>query len=724
MDDQQNADQKMGINLALDPNLINLTLYNHPTATPLSGSNTSTTEPTTAPATTTTVTDANALASSTIVNNGQSMVKNPYEVYGQMPLSQLIPLILQERGQGFKFVDLSEELLAQEIANDKQRTQLSNTNPQDEHTNDNVNNTEVQPQEQQQEEESNNPDLMDIDMENEPEQQSQLPLNDTSLNTISKENQNENSATEAVGATQNPTLTIPETSLTQEQFIKIRKEMVDNINIAMNETSLSLDFVSLLLSSVRENNANSSMSTFLKKNVPTGTLNSDKVPHVPKQKDELTQLEISNRGWKLKSLNDSRLILKENYNKLNNSLTIEHSFWKKLSNHINSNDIIFKLRDKSTGQRSLGIKYGYEDSGSTYKMDRGVAILRTNPTTGKLELKPFSTSKNTKMSSSSSSSNDTIKGLEKFIRIRIFTKIESEDDYILSGESFSDIESRSGNKNANDYSNNDDSISDEDEDIRAQIENLKKFIIEKELMYQLKKECSHLLSYGVTVENENRIVIELPNEKFEIELLSFDDNSLTNHDRDAPKINDKRANLILITLRMLLVVMFKKNLRNKLLSSKVNKSLNIEKEILLIRPILGSIRHSNYKMLLKKIMKSYVLDIVPESTLEESTLPSSTEHIQDHGNTHQMDRHIVKLTKDITAFDHILNIAKTLFQISLPNKGRITIILESTNYCNAVVNIKYVSQDNTTTFDSNFAEFKEVEEFLHFIISEYVKERN
>lgn len=91
---------------------------------------------------------------------------------------------------------------------------------------------------------------------------------------------------------------------------------------------------------------------------------------------------------------------------------------------------------------------------------------------------------------------------------------------------------------------------------------IRSIIFEKELMYQIKKECALLISYGVSIENENKVIIELPNEKFEIELLSLDDDSIVNHEQDLPKINDKRANLMLVMLRLLLVVIFKKTLRS------------------------------------------------------------------------------------------------------------------------------------------------------------------
>ncbi|CCC68056.1 hypothetical protein NCAS_0A14980 [Naumovozyma castellii] len=660
------ATQGQGINLALDPNLINLTLSPSlitPGAIPNSVNDTGS-QPDQSPS-------AIGTPGQNIHNTGTSLIKNPHEIYGQLPLSQLIPLILQERGPSFKFADLSEERLMEELSNNGLSNEDKHTSPPSEL------------------EKPIDDDLMEIDFEDK--------------NNISKDE----SAPESNIPESNAIYQSSEPQLTQEQFLKVRKDIVDHINMAMNESSLSLEFVSLLLSSVRENNANSSMSAFLKKNASPGSLNSDKIPYTPLSKEETNQLEVLNKGWKLKSLNDSRIMLKENYLKLSASLQREHIYWKKVSNHINNSDVIFKLRDKTTGQRSLGIKYGYEDSGSTYKLDRGIAILRNNPLTDLLELVPFQ----------NSDSDVALRNYEKFIRVRIFTKIESEDDYILSGESLIDNEDGFEGILGSDHSQNDPKFF---EDIRFQIKILKKFILEKELMYQLKKESSRLISYGVTIENENKVIIELPNEKFEIELLSLTDSSLIDHERDAPKVNDKRANLMHVTLRMLLVVIFKKNLKNKLMSPKVKKNLNIDKDILLIRPILGRMRHSNYKMLLKKLLENHVLNIIEGTQLVEKKL-DLTENSSTEENIKFMDKHVAKLIQDISAFDCILNPCKTQFDIYIPNKGCLSLTLESPNYCNAVINIKYLSENGTVKFDTEFSEFKEIEEFIHFIITEYVK---
>lgn len=642
--DQSNSVEN-GIQLALDPNLITLPLHGSATSplTNAPNSNAQTSDNGNP--------DQMDIDSEPINQNrdaGRSLVHNPYALFGQMPLEHLIPLVLQQNGLGFKFADLSEDSLEEEIEKAK-----SGDDSRVERL-----------------------DLTEIDHPANQEVPPDAVVQDDT--EITKDNER------------------GDESITQEQFIRMRREMVEHINIAMNESSLALEFLSLLLSSVRESVALSSMSPFLKKTAPVASLNSDKVPLEPKTIAEQLTMQVVDRGWKIRCLNESRALLKGNHAMLEEKLKNEQRYWSKISQHISNKDVIFKLRDRSTGLRSLGVKYGYEDSGSTYRHDRGVAILKTNPESNSLELVPITNENSPSIHN------------ERFIRIRIFAKIEYEDDYILSGESTVDQV----------FLNNSLSGKKDHEDIRGQIEKLKALVFEQELMYQLRRECSQLISYGVTIENEKKVVVELPNEKFEVELVSLDDASVVNHERDAPKVNDKRANLMLVTLRMLLVVMFKKNLRQRLTSPTRNLHLNVEKDILLVRPLLGRMRHQNYKLLLRKILKTHLCDVVENSKAAETVIyPPSYQN----GDDINLDSHISKLNQEISAFDRLLTPCKTRFDITWPGEDKLLLTLESANYCNLAVRVLYRNESENVFFDTKFSEFKEVEEILHFIVNEYIK---
>ncbi|SCW03748.1 LAFE_0G17348g1_1 [Lachancea fermentati] len=593
----------------------------------------------------------------------QSLINNPYEMFEKMPLSRLIPIILRNRGPNFKFADLTEDALLKEISGENNEQTIEKD--------------------------------ADGDYKMGSESIDELKGREESLQPLRVD---ENS------------LTDESESVSQDQFQQLKKNVIQSINMALNESSLSLEFVSLLLSSVRPAAATASMSPYLKKTVPAASLNAEKIPLKRSTRSEVISSRITHKGWKLRSLEESRLLLKETYHSLERSIEKEHDYWSKICQYISNKDVVFKMKDRDTGERSLGIKYGYEDSGSTYKQDRGIAILRHDSKMNKLELVPFEKSQ--------SAVHINKRNNEKFLRVRIFTKIEEEDDYILTGESCLDSV----------LATSEDST--QEVDIRHQISKLKFFIFDQELMYQLKRESETLISYGVSIENENKIVAEFPSEKIEIEMLQLDDDIIMNHQQDAPKTNDKKANLILTMLRLLLVIMYKKQMRQRLLSppsskrthSKSSKTRSSSKDasdtsILLLRPIMGKIRHQSYLDLLKKLTKDFILDAVKDSKL---TVISGNERSNSDISNTDSDIHITKLNKEIGMFDEILRMPRSEISVDLNEKGKIKLVLESSNFCNAVIKVTYVNGTAKALFDTKFSDFKELEEFLHFIINEYV----
>ena len=72
------------------------------------------------------------------------------------------------------------------------------------------------------------------------------------------------------------------------------------------------------------------------------------------------------------------------------------------------------------------------------------------------------------------------------------------------------------------------------------------------------------------------------------------------------------------------------------------------------------------------------------------------------------------------------------FTITSESGGILKIILSLPNYCTAKINIQYENlkfandkDDNQRiNFNSEFSEFKEVEEFLHFIVSEFMTSKS
>ncbi|GME74064.1 unnamed protein product [[Candida] boidinii] len=96
----------------------------------------------------------------------------------------------------------------------------------------------------------------------------------------------------------------------QLNFFQQKEAAIDSIHSALNESSLSLDFVSLLLSSVRPTIGSTSMSPHLKQHVKVGSLSSDRVHGIRSgvrqeqqiDKDKKCKCKIKRRNFKRKKI--------------------------------------------------------------------------------------------------------------------------------------------------------------------------------------------------------------------------------------------------------------------------------------------------------------------------------------------------------------------------------------------------------------------------------------
>lgn len=670
MDGFSEYDPEKGIPLAIDPNLISI-----PVSTSLTTNGNGDEGVNNEDATVFAADDADNAKSQ------KSLIQNPYEYFGQMPLEQFIPLMLQQRGTGTKFADIHEETLLEEIS--RENSSKSNNAIQEEDNDDSaIQNVDEKTTTVVNEGVSDSHEMKDEDGDvnmDVPSVESSPKLAEEREPTADA-----NDAQRAISGNQ-------EESITLEEFKMIKKNVLEHVNMALNESSLSLEFVSLLLSSTRTSAGISSMSPYLKKIAPPASLNADKVPLDILDEHEKLTYDIIHKGWNLRSLEDCKRLLKQHYQILSKSVESEYHYWKQISDNITNKDVLFKMKDKNTGRRTLGIKYGFDDSGSCYSADKGIALLRATSEGSQLELVPIIDSGiNVGISRGSS---------EQFVRVRIFTKIEQEDDYLLSGQSSLNELLLS-------------SLS----DIKSQIAKLRFFIFEKELMHQLKKEAGQLLPYGVSVENENKVLLELSNEKIEFELINLDEEVTSNYQQEAAKVNDKRANLILVMLNMLLVVMYKKQLWKRLNpnphSSKSSKGYG--KDLVLLRAILGKIRHKKYTQLIEKIVNNAILE-----KKEDSIMTTNTD-ITSNDNEPSKNKELATLQREIALFDKILSMPRTDFTINIPEKGKLELSLRSTNHCNAIIHMKYIDVGQVVKFDTRFSEFTEFEEFLNFVYNEFL----
>lgn len=361
-----------------------------------------------------------------------------------------------------------------------------------------------------------------------------------------------------------------------QNFQRQKFELLGHINSAMNETSLSLDFVSLLMSINKPNITKSTISPHLSENVPVGSLSSDRLNSDPDAKQSETNEKNKNKqkpemiglGWKYQSLNHIREIFQNSGNQLRQQVNIEKVYWSKINQVLGHGEVLFRVRDPLDGSRAIGVKYGYGDSGSSY-FDKGMAVLRKDEHTGELTFSPIMTGNN----------KISIKAT-KFTRVRILSKID--DDFMLTGQSVFEkdmLRQKSDSRVIND------------------IERARYFLFEEDLFFHLIREAKNLITYNVSIIS-NKIIIEIHDQVVEIESVIYDENNEEELDNTYQNINlessrnNVKAQAVLTFLKLMLCCYYNYNLE---LKQKIPTSFTKWKQSnshpLILRPLIGHIRH-------------------------------------------------------------------------------------------------------------------------------------
>lgn len=489
-----------------------------------------------------------------------------------------------------------------------------------------------------------------------------------------------------------------------QKFQKQKMELLGHINSAMNETSLSLDFVSLLMSASKPNVSKATMSPYLTKHVPLGSLGADRIAHssddTEQNKDgqKSQKAESIGLGWKYQSLNHISELFKGAGAQLRTQVEIERQYWGMIHNVLDHGEVLFSLRDPSTNSKAIGVKYGYGDSGSSY-FDKGLAVLRKDEQTGEITFNPMM-SGNHKISQESN----------KFTRIKVLSKIDN--DFMLTGQSVFEkdsIEEKSEHKVIND------------------IERARYFLFENDLFYHLIREAKNLINYNVSIIS-NKIVIEIFDQIIEIESVVYDenneeelDNFYQNINKESSKNNEK-AQAILTFLKLMLCCYFNYNLE---LKQKIPTSFTKWKQNnshpLMLRPLIGNIRHENNLLSMKKIIDRICQGL--DSSLfsyeveEEKYLNLKTEKL-----TNPFKRAI---TKPISTFKLILQKLATKEHLNVEVEVttseifvNLVLILTVSKY-RTIEELK-LNQHGTNVLQLKFSDFNEIEESMNWTILNFL----
>uniref|UniRef100_A0A060TDV7 Mediator of RNA polymerase II transcription subunit 17 n=1 Tax=Blastobotrys adeninivorans TaxID=409370 RepID=A0A060TDV7_BLAAD len=338
----------------------------------------------------------------------------------------------------------------------------------------------------------------------------------------------------------------PEVQEQQEQdFDKARAELVRLVGVAQNESALSLDFVSLLLSSLRPAAGTTSMSPHLKQHVPPGSLGADSLWTGPREEDNRV-----GAGWKLQSLSRASDLLNNAASRLKDEIGKERTYWQAIRETVRGGEVLFKIRKGDV--RGLGIKYGFGDSGSEYR-DRGIAMISRRPRDGKMTFK-FDMAKR-----------------RHVVRVSLYNVDTSTGERALVG--------RSSCRR----------LLLEETSVREEIKNARTLIFEEELFYEIVQEAQRLASYKVNV-TDGKVVINLYDEQIEIERV--DPTELLEQGEQDEDVS-LRAELISSALHVLLCYAHRRNLqRRRQIPAPMNSKVKpTPASIYLLRPIIAHLQH-------------------------------------------------------------------------------------------------------------------------------------
>ncbi|KAG7882633.1 hypothetical protein KL938_003056 [Ogataea parapolymorpha] len=469
-----------------------------------------------------------------------------------------------------------------------------------------------------------------------------------------------------------------EPSFTQEQlrsyedFKKVKQEIVNSVHSALNESSLSLDFVSLLISCVRPAAGSSSMSPHLKQHIKIGSLSSDKVD--PPEDTEKLQLDTSKvgRGWKLESLERAATNLKSSSLRLKEEVAKEKNFWSGMVEVVKSNEVITSMNIKNS--KEVCVKYGYGDAGSTY-YDKGIGILKKDTTTGNLFFENSAPAKEEKQ--------------DKIVNVRIYEK--NGEIVNLIGES--NVEQRLH-------------AFKEKEGVINEIAKARFFLFEEELFYQLLREAATLISLQVSAE-EDKIVIDLHDEIIEITQVVPEE---VHAPADLP--SNERADLIQIYLRLMLYAEHKRNLDQRkippLALDTEAQSAPQTSLLSLIRPIIVYNRHERTLKSVRDVIESIILNHF------ENDRTKTKEHLAEHLKINKHCSESSARSKD--PFARISTPPASILELatnSLIVRVKLTSLFASAY---SVMNLTLQSQTGSTVLDVTLNDVRELEDCLNWAI--------
>ncbi|MCJ1355311.1 MAG: RNA polymerase II mediator complex subunit [Icmadophila ericetorum] len=151
-----------------------------------------------------------------------------------------------------------------------------------------------------------------------------------------------------------------------------RQKLIELIAQAQQETSLTLDFISLLLSKDDPRHAATTISPFLKQTVPLGSLGAEMVKKSEVSDARVQEDSLVSMGWRLQSLNSAADSLLRSASRLEKQVTEETDYWDEVLAVQQQGWSVCRIpRERHT----LGVRYGFSEAAPEFR-DRGLGALR------------------------------------------------------------------------------------------------------------------------------------------------------------------------------------------------------------------------------------------------------------------------------------------------------------------------------------------------------------
>ncbi|KAK9469446.1 mediator complex, subunit Med17 [Lipomyces arxii] len=298
----------------------------------------------------------------------------------------------------------------------------------------------------------------------------------------------------------------------EQEFNVNRTELSRLISAAQNEAAIALDFVSLLISSVRPAAGTTSMSPHLQSHVPVGSLGADRMkPLLPVEDTSVCV------GWKEEAVGASVKRLADAATRLQDESQREKVYWRQIEDISLSGELLLRLR--ISDYRGLAVRYGFGDAGSKYK--EGIATLRRDAE-GKIILK---------MEGDRSTN---------VLTITVLREVGSE--YVETAQYYP-------------------RLWDNDADVKAQIRLARNLLFEEELFFLSAHETRLLASQGITLDFGNKITIPLTGMQIVLEMAE----ATKHHDAmDVEERSDDNivAEAVWVALHLLLSKLHRSNLQS------------------------------------------------------------------------------------------------------------------------------------------------------------------